>query len=186
MTRTVVLIIRWTFIVIWIAMAVTCLSVYLFDPALFTAGIKAAFLKRFADEILLLYIVFSIVRGLTLLPSTPLVIAGTLLFREQPFLVLIVSISGILLSSSMIYFFSDFVGFSEYVDNHKPALTYKIRSRLERPSGFFFVMLWAFLPFIPTDAVCYVAGTAKMNFTQFNPEYALEKIDKNMVIISNA
>ena len=109
----------------------------------------------------------SALRGFTLLPSTPLVIAGTILFPEQPFLVLFVSMAGILLSSSMIYFFSDLLGFSDYFENHNPARAHKIKRRLERPSGFVFVIAWAFFPLVPTDLVCYLAGTTKMNYTKF-------------------
>jgi uncharacterized membrane protein YdjX (TVP38/TMEM64 family) len=38
---------------------------------------------------------------------------------------------------------------------------------LEHPLGFFFVALWAFFPLVPTDLVCYVAGTTKMNYLKF-------------------
>jgi uncharacterized membrane protein YdjX (TVP38/TMEM64 family) len=31
----------------------------------------------------------------------------------------------------------------------------------------FFVVLWAFFPLVPTDAVCYVAGSIRMNFLKF-------------------
>lgn len=151
----------------WIVIVVGCVTVYLWNPHAFTAASVADFLSRFHGEIWLVYFLMSVVRGFTLLPSTPLVIAGTILFPYQPLLVLIVSMSGILLSSSMIYFFSEFLGFSEYFEDHKPALTHKIKARLEHPLGFLFVALWAFFPLVPTDAVCYVAGTTRMNFLKF-------------------
>jgi uncharacterized membrane protein YdjX (TVP38/TMEM64 family) len=75
--------------------------------------------------------------------------------------------AGIVFSSAMIYFFSEFLGFSDFFEKHKPESTHRIRQNLEKPCGFFFVMLWAFVPFAPTDAVCYVAGTTKMRFGRF-------------------
>lgn len=159
--------VRYICLAIWLGAIVAGVSSYLLYPHLFTAENIAEFLKRFEGEIWLIYLVMSALRGFSLLPSTPLVIAGTLLFPEQPLAVLAVSITGILLSSSMIYFFSEFLGFNEYFENHKPELTHKLKAKLEHPLGSLFVALWAFFPFVPTDLVCYLAGTTKMNFWKF-------------------
>ncbi len=124
-------------------------------------------MQKSGGQVWIAYLLFSALRGLTLLPSTPLVIAGTLLFPEQPFLVLVVSIVGIVFSSTMIYFFSELLGFDEYFASHKPELTARIREKLEHPLGFLFVAGWAFFPFVPTDLVCYLAGTMRMNYWKF-------------------
>jgi uncharacterized membrane protein YdjX (TVP38/TMEM64 family) len=158
---------RYLMLTIWLSVILASVGSYLMYPQAFTAVNLAAFLLRFEGWIWLIYLAMSALRGFTLLPSTPLVIAGTLLFPLEPLLVLAVSLTGILFSSGMIYFFSEFLGFSEYFEAHKPELTHKIRLRLERPSGFIFVAAWAFFPLVPTDAVCYVAGTTKMNFLEF-------------------
>jgi uncharacterized membrane protein YdjX (TVP38/TMEM64 family) len=67
----------------------------------------------------------------------------------------------------MIYWFSDVLGISEFFETRKPAAVAKIRGRLEHPTGLAFVFLWAFFPLVPTDAVCYVAGSSRMNFVKF-------------------
>ncbi len=152
---------------LWIGTIAAGVISYIAAPHLFTADNIAAFLLRFQGVIWLVYIAFSILRGLTLLPSTPLVVAGTMLFPGQPFAVLAVSMMGIFLSSSMIYFFSEYFGFSDFFESHKPELTHKIKARLEHPAGFVFVAAWAFFPLVPTDLVCYLAGTTKMNFAKF-------------------
>ncbi len=155
------------FIALWLSVIVCGIGTYLLFPDEFSAQKIAGFLLRFQGAIWAVYLAMSALRGFTLLPSTPLVIAGTLLFPTQPLAVLTASIVGILLSSSMIYFFSDLLGFSDYFENHKPELTRRIKSRLEHPAGVVFVALWAFFPLLPTDLVCYVAGTTKMNFVKF-------------------
>lgn len=152
---------------VWAAVLLFCIGSYIANPQAFTAANIAEFLSRFQSEIWLVYLAMSVLRGFTLLPSTPLVIAGTILFPGQPFEVLAVSIIGILMSSSMIYFFSEFLGFAEFFERHKPDFTRRVHARLERPTGFIFVFLWAFFPLVPTDAVCYVAGTLKMTFWRF-------------------
>jgi uncharacterized membrane protein YdjX (TVP38/TMEM64 family) len=95
------------------------------------------------------------------------VIAGTLVYPDEPVLVMVISMTGILLSSSMIYYFSEILGFNEFFERKKPQSTQRIRLRLERPLGILFVFLWAFFPLVPTDAVCYVAGTMRMKFWKF-------------------
>jgi len=159
--------VRYICLAVWLGAVIAGVGSYLLYPHLFTAENIADFLRRFGGEIWLIYLAMSALRGFSLLPSTPLVIAGTLLFPDQPFAVLAVSIVGILLSSTMIYYFSEYLGFSEYFESHKPDLTYKIKAKLEHPLGFLFVALWAFFPLVPTDLVCYLAGTTKMKYWKF-------------------
>jgi uncharacterized membrane protein YdjX (TVP38/TMEM64 family) len=154
-------------IAIWVCIILAGIGSYLVWPEWFTARSIADVLNKFQSEALLIYFAVSVFRGLTLLPSTPLIIAGTLLFPQQAWLVLAVSIVGILISSAMIYWFSDLLGFSEFFETRKPEHVKKIRTRLEHPTGIFFVILWAFFPLVPTDAVCYVAGSTRMHFPKF-------------------
>lgn len=129
-------------------------------------GIKAT-LDKFHHEAVFIYLVASLLRGLSLLPSTPLIIAGTLAFPSHPWMVLAISVFGILVSSSMIYWLSDALGFSDYFQRHQPKKIERIRTKLDHPLGALFVAAWAFFPLVPTDLVCYVAGTSRMNFLKF-------------------
>lgn len=160
-------ILRRVFLVLWLAIVIAGVGSYLYAPNAFTAETIAGFMLRFGGVIWLIYFLFSTFRGFTLLPSTPLVLAGTILFPGQPFAVLGVSMVGILLSSTMIYYFSEFLGFDEYFEDHKPELTHRIKQKLEHPLGFLFVAAWAFFPLVPTDLVCYLAGTTRMRFWKF-------------------
>ena len=154
-------------IIIWAALVITAVLSFFIWPEQFTPVGITAFLSEFQNEALLVYLTISIVRGFTLLPSTPLVIAGTLAFPTESWTVLLISILGIAVSSSMIYWFSDVLGISEFFETRKPEAVAKIRNRLEHPTGLAFVFLWAFFPLVPTDAVCYVAGSSRMNFAKF-------------------
>jgi uncharacterized membrane protein YdjX (TVP38/TMEM64 family) len=152
---------------IWGGLIVGAVAFYFSDPSRLTAANIAAFINTFQAEIWLVYFTMSVLRGFTLLPSTPLVLAGTFLYPNQPWLVLGTSMAGILVSSALIYFCSEALGFSEYFESKKPNAIARIRHRLEQPFGVAFVGLWAFFPLVPTDAVCYVAGTARMHFAKF-------------------
>lgn len=159
--------IRYVSIFIWFSIIVCAIVGYFAWPQIFTPESMAGLLNEFKSSALVIFAVFSIVRGLTLLPSTPLVLAGTIAFPGEPWLVLAVSMFGIIASSSMIYWFSNFLGISDFFETRKPAAVAKIRRKLDRPTGLAFVFLWAFFPLVPTDAVCYVAGSIRMSFPKF-------------------
>jgi len=160
-------IIRYLCLGAWLSVIVGGISFYFLSPSSFTAENIAALLTKFHGPVWILYLLLSALRGFTLLPSTPLVLAGTMLYPQQPFLVLVISLFGIVISSSMIYWFSDLLGFDEYFESKKPHHVEKIRTKLEHPLGLGFVSLWAFFPLVPTDAVCYVAGSIRMHFAKF-------------------
>jgi uncharacterized membrane protein YdjX (TVP38/TMEM64 family) len=108
----------------------------------------------------------SSLRGFTLIPSTPFVLVGTLLFPENLVFVFLISIIGILLSSTMIYFFSREMGFEEILmKKYKNKVT--TYEKWLQKYGFPFVLIWSFLIIVPTDLICYIAGTLKMNYTKF-------------------
>lgn len=159
--------IRVTVLALWIGSIIVGVVFYLSNPTEFKPANIAAFIHSFESEIWFVYLAISALRGFTLLPSTPLVLAGTLLYPDQPILVLSISMAGILISSCLIYFGSEVLGFADFFETRKAASVERIRRRLEHPAGLVFVALWAFFPLVPTDAVCYVAGTTKMNFFKF-------------------
>lgn len=160
-------VIRRLLTLIWAAVIVAALGFFLSNPAAFSAENVASFLRQNSASLWSAYIIISALRGLTLLPSTPLVIAGTLLFPAEPLTVFAVSIFGIGLSSTMIYFFSEALGFDDFFERRKPELVHTIQRRMETPWGLIFVAAWAFFPFAPTDAVCYVAGIVRTTYWKF-------------------
>src|SRR5687768_14237765 len=87
--------IRLAVISLWAVLIIAAISAYIVSPETFSGAGIADFLSRFGGAVLLVYILISIVRGFTLLPSTPLVIAGTIIYPQQPLLVLTISLIGI-------------------------------------------------------------------------------------------
>src|SRR4051794_24841128 len=105
--RTIGKIARFSLLGLWVAVIVFAIACYTASPRNFSASNIAGFILTFQTEVWLIYLVMSAVRGFTLLPSTPLVLAGTFLYPDRPLLVLSISMAGILVSSSLIYFFSE-------------------------------------------------------------------------------
>lgn len=151
----------------WFAMLVVGLIYYLTHRELFTAERLADYVLYNKEQLIACYALLFIVRGFTLLPSTPLVIAGTMVFQSQPVMVLSISMAGIMGATAMIYYFSDRLGLSDFFGKKYAQKLVQVRERLERPSGLLFLIFWAFFPAVPTDLAAYVAGTIRMNFGRF-------------------
>ena len=149
---------------IWASIILSALGALMLRPEWFTAEHVAHVLSRYPHWIWAAYLGVSSLRGLTLLPSTPFVLAGTLLFPDQPHWVLVSSVICIVVSSAMIYFLSPVWQIEQHFNPQKLAF---IRDKLNRPSGTFFVFLWSFFPAVPTDAICYVAGTLRLRLPPF-------------------
>jgi uncharacterized membrane protein YdjX (TVP38/TMEM64 family) len=155
---------RKTFLVFWFTIVSISIFVLIFRSEIVNTEQIKEYIKLSGENLILIYLLFSVLRSVTILPSMPLVVAGALLFPNNPYLVLLISMFGIIISSTLIYFYSEWLGFTKYF-NRKYQMAY-ISSYLKK-YGFWIVLTWSFIPFAPTDAVCYIAGVIKMNFFKF-------------------
>lgn len=147
----------------WLIFSFLVLLIYFIYPDAFSAKAIVDFIKKYDNYILPIYIFIFLLRSFTLIPNTPFVIAGTLLFPKSPFLVLFISVFCISLSSLIIYYFSELLGFDKFFKNKYPYKMEAIKKKLDNKYGLLFIITWAFLPFAPTDLVCYASGILKIN-----------------------
>lgn len=152
---------------LWLTIAGASLCLLYFKPEWFTIYHIAKTLQYFQHELLLVYLGIMILRGFTLLPSTPFVLASTILMPQHPWLLLAISLFGILMSATLLYYFADFLGFGRILEQKYPSQLTQIHQTLDKPYGVLLVFLWAFFPLAPTDVVCYVAGMLRMRFASF-------------------
>ncbi len=149
---------------IWLLAILGIIIFFILNPSSFTAENIAEFLKEFENQAIVIYILLSLARGLFLIPSTPFVLAGAILFPHMPWTIFTISMMGVLFGSSAIYFFSDLLGFSEKLEKKYPKQIQKWQRRLNSPKSIWIVIAWSFFPFVPTDLICYVAGIVKMPY----------------------
>lgn len=150
--------------ILWALIVLSFIIVSIIYPKIITPEYLVDFIKKFNTEMLLIYTLFTLIRGFFLIPSTPFVLLGILLFPEKPLLVLTISMIGILFSSTMLYYFSDILGFSKYLEKKFPEKIEKWKQHLTTSKSTLFIALWALFPFVPTDLICYVAGIIKIPF----------------------
>jgi uncharacterized membrane protein YdjX (TVP38/TMEM64 family) len=150
--------------VLWIVLIIGIGIVCLIYPELSSPEYITATIKKFQNEMLWIYILLTFVRGFFLIPSTPFVIAGALLFPEHLTWVLLISMAGIMFSTTSIYYFSDFLGFSKQLNKKSSAKIALWKSRLNSRKSIIFIAGWSLFPFVPTDIISYTGGILKTSF----------------------
>jgi uncharacterized membrane protein YdjX (TVP38/TMEM64 family) len=153
---------RWT----WIVLILITVTLFLIYPDSFTAESLKTVFNNNSSLILLSFIVLSCIRALFFLPSTLFVLMGTVLYPAEPVFVLIVSMIGILIGASLVYKAASILTPEQLFRGKNLTRMEGVRSKMEK-YGFSIVLLWSFFPAVPTDLICYVAGTIKMSFWKF-------------------
>jgi uncharacterized membrane protein YdjX (TVP38/TMEM64 family) len=148
----------------WGVLILGVLAVWIANPAIFSEPAVAAGLAKLGIWSFVGYVVVSMVRGIALVPSTPVVLAGGALFPNKLPLVLLVSMVGIILSATLLYRFPGYGGYDAWLEARHPERLAKLRVHLVKPRAQWFVALWALTPVVPTDLVCYAAGLARMPY----------------------
>lgn len=157
------------------SLVVTLTAVYVVNPELRTAEAWVGLLEQSGQPILLAYLVLSVIRPFTLVPSTVLIVAGTLLFPNQPWFVGISSLTGVVASAALIFYFFEFLGLAELFERKHAKQVHQLEYQMRR-KGFWVVMAWSAFPFVPTDVICYVAGTLRMNVWAFLAAVAIGEL----------
>jgi len=91
---------------------------------------------------------------------------GVVLYPNQPFLVLFISMSGILVGATWVYFSAKILKIEQLFSKKNQARLKRVQNKIQK-HGFLIVIGWSFFPPVPTDLICYVAGYAQMNFLKF-------------------
>ena len=149
-------------LIFWVLLTLTLLALYAVNPRLTSPEGLVDALHQSGGPVLLGYIVLSIVRAFTLIPSTVLIVVGTLLFPDRPWFVMASSLTGIVASAVLVYFFFEFLGLTELFERRHKTRVRWLENQMRR-KGFWIVVAWSAFPFVPTDIICYVAGTLRMN-----------------------
>jgi uncharacterized membrane protein YdjX (TVP38/TMEM64 family) len=151
---------------IWMLLIFLIISHYLFYPEEYTAENLSKYCSANKTFIFISYISISLLRSLFFLPSTIFVIMGVVLFPNDPFIVLFISMLGIISGASFIYFSANFLNIEKIFRKNSLEKTNKIKQLIEK-YGLFLIFIWAFIPIVPTDLICYIAGKYKMNYLKF-------------------
>ena len=151
---------------LWVSIVLALTAAYAINPSLLKPEVLVDTLRQSGQPVLVGYIALSVVRPFTLIPSTALIIVGALLFPRHPWFVMVSSLVGIVASAAVVYFFFEFLGIGELFERRHASRVRWLKDQT-RQNGFWIVVAWSAFPFVPTDVICYVAGTLRMKFGKF-------------------
>lgn len=154
--------------IVWITLIVAGGIFYWCNRPYFTQETIALFLLQYRQQVWLAYLGICVIRGIFLLPSTPFLIAGILVFRDTPLLLFGVFMVSIFIVAAFIFYAARYryISIPGLSGAQTPGLE-RIRRGLNSRRGFWFILGWALMPFTPTDMVCYAAGLLRIRFGTF-------------------
>lgn len=148
----------------WLALVAVALSIYVFRRDLLVAGLEAMLAAEASPMAAIVYVIVGTLRVFTLVPATVLVVAGIPFFEPETLLALTLLV--IATSSSICYWFAEALRLDQAFRRRYPErirwLT-EVLQRYELP----IIIGWSFLLFLPTDLICYVCGSLRINFPKF-------------------
>ena len=128
---------------LWVLLVVTLTVLYAVNPELVRPEGLVDALRQSGQPVLLAYVVLSVVRAFTLIPSTVLIIE-------------VLGLGGL------------------FERTHARRVRWLEQQMNQK--GFWLVVGWSAFPFVPTDVICYVAGTLRMHLGKFAAGVALGEV----------
>ena len=155
--------VRYAILAMWLVIVAGALYLYLFHRDLVEAQLTNA-LSTSTFIGATIYILLGSLRAFTLVPATFLVVIAMPFFPAWLLFLITLPIIGI--SSGIIYGFAEILHMDEDFERKYPKQIRKLKDLLQRHQ-LPIIIGWSFFLFIPTDLLCYVCGTLRINFTKF-------------------
>jgi uncharacterized membrane protein YdjX (TVP38/TMEM64 family) len=155
--------VRYAIFAMWLVIAAGALYLYVFQRDLVEAQLKTA-LSASTVIAAIFYVLLGSLRALTLVPATFLVIIAIPFFPA--WLLFLITLPVIGISSGIIYGFAEVLHMDEDFERKYPKQIHRLTNLLQRHQ-LAIIIGWSFLLLLPTDLLCYVCGTLRINFTKF-------------------
>ena len=155
--------VRYGLFALWIAVAGGALYLYFFKREAVQTEMRDALSASFWIASLS-YLLIGALRAFTLVPATfPLLVAMPFF---DPWVLLALTIPCIGISSSICYWFAEALHMDELFERKYPRQIGRLKALLQRYQ-LAIIIGWSFLLFLPTDVLCYVCGSLKINYKKF-------------------
>ncbi len=146
---------------IWIAVIVVTLILYFVNRDFFDISFLKVYVIDHKALVLSLYLIILTFIGLTFIPSTPFALAGVFLF--PPLEAYTINLIGIITSSIVVYYFTQYLRLDVWLESKYPAQIEKVKKAL-RKKELPIIAGWSFFPVVPTDLIIYVSSTLNIPF----------------------
>jgi uncharacterized membrane protein YdjX (TVP38/TMEM64 family) len=155
--------VRYALFAMWLLIVGGALYLYFFERAFIEGELRGALSTSMVVGSIV-YVLLGSFRAFTLVPATFLLLVGLPFF--PPLWLLVITMISVVVSSSICYFFAEALHMDEFFEKKHPAQIRKLKSLLQRYQ-LPIIIGWSFMMFLPTDLICYVCGTLRINFTKF-------------------
>ena len=155
--------IRYSLFAMWLCIVGGALYLYFFEREFVQTQLRGA-LSTSMVIASIVYILLGSFRAFTLVPATFLLVVALPFF--PPLWLLVVTMIAVVISSSICYFFAEALHMDEFFEKNHPQQIRKLKELLARYQVPI-IIGWSFMMFLPTDLICYVCGTLRINFTKF-------------------
>jgi len=143
----------------WLFVLAVMMSAYFLFPQSFNVSNLILIIKNNYWLSVFIFTFIICFRGLLLVSPLSLTLASSVFF--PPLTALLVNSFGILISTSLIYKFSHFLGFDKFFEKNYNQQITKIKASLHKKE-IPIILLWSFLPIFPTDLIVYVSASIKI------------------------
>lgn len=148
----------------WLLIVGGALYLYFFERAFIENELKGAFSTSLVVGSIVYFLLGSF-RAFTLVPATFLLVMGLPFF--PPVLLFMITMAAVIVSSSICYFFAEALHMDELFERNHPKEIRKLKQWLGGRYQMPIIIGWSFMMFLPTDLICYVCGTLRINFPKF-------------------
>jgi uncharacterized membrane protein YdjX (TVP38/TMEM64 family) len=155
--------VRYSLIAVWLLVVAGALYLYFFKREVVQGELQNALSVSFWAAAIT-YVLIGSLRAFTLVPATfPLLVAIPFF---EPKVLLALTLLCIAISSSICYWFAEAIHMDEVFESKYPAQIRTLKTVLQRYQ-LPIIIGWSFCLFLPTDLICYVCGSLKIDFKKF-------------------
>jgi len=155
--------VRYALFALWVLIAAGALYLYFFQRDVVRNQMRDALSASFWIASIS-YLVIGSFRAFTLVPATfPLLVAMPFF---DPWVLLGLTLPCIAISSSICYLFAEAIHMDEVFERKYPKQIGKLKDLLQSYQ-LPIIIGWSFFLLLPTDLICYVCGSLKINFKKF-------------------
>lgn len=152
--------------VTWVAGIIIVATVLIWNREYFDPTRLANLIREYKISSSVIYFFTIIVLEFFMIPTSPLVLAGALIFSDDPFSFIIVTMAAIITSAILIYYFAQYMNLEEWLNKKFQKQFKYIQTKLNR-YGFLIISGWSFLPLVSTGLICYTVGVLRYPLAKF-------------------
>jgi uncharacterized membrane protein YdjX (TVP38/TMEM64 family) len=148
----------WSFVIVFVIIFI------IYHPEILSATFLQKNINHYQGMVWPIYLGLLLIRVPLLIPPTPLLFLGLLLFPESKLLTVMLVMISSLISATFFYYFAGNTGWYRFLFEKYPKQTKKAEILMNKANAVWIVVLWSFIPIAPGDLICYIAGIVRMPF----------------------